>query len=182
MTVVAPNVVNMIAPVLITIVLVLAVRQDLANHRISNVLTFGALAAGLLLASLAYGLEGGMSALAGAGVGLACLLPLYLCKGMGAGDVKLMAAAGAFLGPINAFIATFATLAIGAVLAISVVAWRVIELRSATVADGGNGPGFRDALAIAGKDRFPYAAAIAVGVFLTMWARGLLRPLAGVLA
>ena len=179
---VTDNLLSMIAPASILIVLALAVRQDLAHHRISNVLTFGAAAAGVALAWLTHGSDGAMLALAGAALGLACLLPLYLCKGMGAGDVKLMAAAGAFLGPINAFIATLATLAIGGVLAIAVVTWRVVELRSAAVVPGGHGPGFRDALALAGKDRFPYAAAIALGVLATMWMRGLLRPLAGGLA
>jgi len=65
---------------------------------------------------------------------------------------------------------------------IAVVTWRVVELRSAAVVPGGHGPGFRDALALAGKDRFPYAAAIALGVLATMWMRGLLRPLTGGLA
>ena len=33
------------------------------------------------------------------GVGLISLLPLYAIGGMGAGDVKLMAGVGAWLGP-----------------------------------------------------------------------------------
>ena len=37
--------------------------------------------------------------LAGTGVGLLSLLPLYAIGGMGAGDVKLMAGVGAWLGP-----------------------------------------------------------------------------------
>ena len=37
--------------------------------------------------------------LAGMGVGLISLLPLYAIGGMGAGDVKLMAGLGAWMGP-----------------------------------------------------------------------------------
>ena len=44
------------------------------------------------------------------------------------------------------------------------------------------GPWQRLALAQFGKKRFPYAAAIAVGVVATLWLRGLLKPLAGSLA
>ena len=109
----------------------LAVRQDLAASRISNALTFGALAAGVAIRSLALGLDGLLFSIAGAAVGLACLLPLYLGRGMGAGDVKLMAAAGSFLGPFNAVMAVLLSLTIGAVLAIVVVVWRAVGMRTA---------------------------------------------------
>jgi prepilin peptidase CpaA len=174
--------INIVATATILIVLALAVHQDLRQHRISNLLTVSALAIGVVLASLASGLDGFTRALAGAGVGLLCLLPLYLCKGMGAGDVKLMAAAGAFLGPVHAFVAALITLAAGSVLAIIVVSWRAIELRSASVPAGGSHPGFRGALAAASKNRFPYAAAIATGVIAAMWMFGLLRPLTGIVS
>ncbi len=38
-------------------------------------------------------------ALAGLGLGLLIMLPLYMLRALGAGDVKLMAMVGAFLGP-----------------------------------------------------------------------------------
>ena len=164
-------------PAILMMVLALAVRQDLVHRKISNVLTFGALGAGFLFAAWAQGFEGLRNAFAGAAIGLACLMPLYLAKGMGAGDVKLMAAAGAFLGPFNAFIAAMLALAAGAVLGIIILAWRIVELRSAPSALA-SGP----TLAQLGKERFPYAAAIAVGVVATLWLRGLLKPLAGSLA
>ena len=47
--------------------------------------------------------------LAGAAVGLVCLMPLYAIGGMGAGDVKLMAGVGAWIGPwatLGAFLST----------------------------------------------------------------------------
>ncbi len=163
------DLVNIIASLTLTIVVVLAVRQDLVEHRISNWLTLAALAAGLLIHSMIGGLDGFVHALAGAGIGLVCLLPLYLGKGMGAGDVKLMAAAGALLGPFNAFVAAVLTLTFGAVLAVAILVWRMIEVRQATA-------GAPD-LSQARKERFPYAVAIGLGAIATMWLRGMLDPL-----
>ena len=162
------------APVALMTAMALAVRHDLKNHRIPNLLTMGTLAAGFMLAAWTQGLSGFGNALAGASIGLACLMPLYLVRGMGAGDVKLMAAAGAFLGPFNAFLAAMLTLAAGAVLGVAVLAWRILELRTNSGALA-SGP----VLAQMRKERFPYAAAIAAGVFTTLWLRGLLQPLAG---
>jgi len=176
---------NAVSSVALLIVMLLAVRQDLVERCVSNVLTFGALAAALAIHSLAQGLDGFLHAIGGAGVGLVCLIPLYLCKGMGAGDVKLMTAAGAFLGPINAFVASLLSLAFGAVLAIVIVVWRVVEMRAETAGaftSAGSPSGFRSALAQTGKERFPYAIAIAIGAVATMWLSGMLRPLLGSLA
>jgi len=175
-----PQSTTLAASVALVFVMALAVRQDLATHRISNVLSLGALLAGLGLHTFALGFDGFLFAIAGAGAGTCCLLPLYLGRGMGAGDVKLMAAAGSFLGPLNAVIATLLSLAFGAVIAIVVVAWRARGMRTAAVgADGAiaSSTGFRAALLQAGKQRIPYAAAIALGVLATMWLRGMLEPL-----
>jgi prepilin peptidase CpaA len=166
-------------------VLVLAVRQDLLQHRISNALTIGALAAGIGVHGLAHGVDGALHALAGASVGLLCLLPFYLLKGMGAGDVKLLMAAGAFLGPANAFIAALVTLVAGAVLALLVIIRRFAG-SSGSLALSGNGSAgdsrLQTTVAGAAVGKFPYAAAIAAGVVATMWLRGLFQPLAGALS
>lgn len=171
------NWVNIITPAVLIAAVALAVCQDLATHRIPNLLTFGTFGAGLALAAWGQGFDGIRDALAGAALGLACLMPLYLARGMGAGDVKLMAAAGTFLGPSNALLAAMLTLAAGAVLGIALLAWRIVELRGSTGALA-SGP----VLTEIGKERFPYAAAIAAGVIATLWLRGLLKPLAGSLA
>ena len=163
------DLVNIIASLTLMIVIALAVRQDLLEHRISNLLILAALVAGLSIHSLLGGLDGFVHALAGAGIGLVCLLPLYLGKGMGAGDVKLMAAAGALLGPFNAFVAAVLTLMFGAVLAVAILVWRMIEVRQATA-------GAPD-LSQVRKERFPYAVAIGLGAIATMWLRGMLEPL-----
>lgn len=163
--------------------LALAVRQDLIEHRMSNALTAGALAVGLLAQSAFNGLDGFLDALAGAGVGLACLLPLHIARGMGAGDVKLMSAAGAYLGPFNALLAAGLTLVIGAVLAVGIVTWRIFESRAAALrSPSAHGihphaaaPSGR--VSEIGKERFPYAIAIALGAVVTLWLNGRLEAL-----
>lgn len=158
--------------------LVLAAHQDLRENRISNALTLAGFAGAVLLRTLLEGNPGFMAALAGAGIGLSCFLPLYVCKGVGAGDVKLMAAAGAYLGPADAFIASLLSLAAGAVLAVLIVVWRIHENRGASaglavVAHGGGEP--NPAQPPLRKQKFPYALAIAAGVVMTMWLRGMLE-------
>ena len=67
--------------------------------------------------------------LAGLGLGLLLFLPLYLVRAMGAGDVKLLAMAGAFLGPGDTFYAALASMIVGGVLAIVFVLVRGTALR-----------------------------------------------------
>ena len=65
---------------------------DLRNRRIPNVLTFSAALAGLIYQTAAAGWIGTQGAVAGWLVGSALFLPFFLLGGMGAGDVKLLAA------------------------------------------------------------------------------------------
>ena len=157
------------------VLVALAVRQDLTEQRIANLLTLTGLVAAVFLQSLSGGAPGFLFALAGAVVGLACFLPLYFCKGMGAGDVKLMAAAGAFFGPVGAFAAAMISLVAGAVLAVAFLMWRSREMRTAATAGGLQAINSGPTPAQHHKERFPYAVAIAVGVIVTMWARGMLE-------
>ena len=56
-------------------------------------------------------------------VGLLLLLPFYALGTLGAGDVKLMALVGAFIGPWAVMGATLLTMLCGGVLALAVAAW-----------------------------------------------------------
>jgi prepilin peptidase CpaA len=93
---------------------------DVRSRRIPNVLTFGSAAAALL----AHGLVGGFSGLGtSAGgwlLGTGLFLPFFALGGMGGGDVKLLAALGAWLGPRDVFwVAIYSSIA-GGVLAVAV--------------------------------------------------------------
>ena len=56
-------------------------------------------------------------------MGLALLLPLYAIGGMGAGDVKLMAGVGAWMGPALTVGAFAASAVVGGVMALVMAAW-----------------------------------------------------------
>ena len=79
------------------------------TRRIPNWLTFPAAALGLVAATAAHGGPGTVSSAAGFLVGLALFFPLFFLKGLGAGDVKLMGALGAWLGTSMIFGVAFYT-------------------------------------------------------------------------
>jgi prepilin peptidase CpaA len=85
--------------VLITVVLLVAAWTDTRSGRIPNRLTAAVVVLAFLLAALP-GQPGGSLWVAGQGLlwGAALLLPFYVLRLMGAGDVKLMAALGALMG------------------------------------------------------------------------------------
>ena len=113
-----------VAPAVAVAVGVVACATDLAWRRIPNVLTFGA----ALAAFAWHGSSGGLSALGwsigGWVAGLALLMPLYLLRSLGAGDVKLLAAFGAWLGPVDVIWAGLYGTIAGGVLALLVAAAR----------------------------------------------------------
>jgi len=119
----------------IEVILICLVAQaaltDLAMRKIPNVLILS----GLMLALILHLLSGQPGSwvslwLAGGFAGFFLFLPLYLLRGMAAGDVKLMAMVGAFVGPWPALqIAALSTL-IGGAIALLMLAysgrWREI--------------------------------------------------------
>ena len=117
----------LIISTLLTIIFI-AAWQDVNSYRISNILVFsGALLAILINIFLPSGI-GFTESILGWGIGLLLLLPLYLFRMMGAGDVKLMAMIGAFVGPNDIFSVFLCTLIVGGVLAL-IVSWRQGVLR-----------------------------------------------------
>jgi len=163
-----------------------AVWHDVRRRRIPNRLVFSGALLGVLLNSLALpGVTpaGTWLALGGMAVGLGLLLPMYAMKALGAGDVKLMAMVGAFLGPRPVVFAVLCSLLAGGVLALAVAlcqgtlrqamanAWQLL-LQGWLRAAAGEVPQV-DAPAVPGGS-LPYAIAITAGtaIWLALAAGG----------
>jgi prepilin peptidase CpaA len=106
-----------------------AVVCDLRSRRIPNALVASGIALGLLFQAVAPDAGGGLfghragalgvvPALLGGLLGLGLFLPLYALRAMGAGDVKLLAMVGVWLGAPAVAYAALWTLLAGGVLAL----------------------------------------------------------------
>jgi prepilin peptidase CpaA len=104
-------------------VVILAGIWDLRSRRIPNWLSVSGVAAGIILNTLLFP-HGWLRSLIGLGCALAVYLPLYMIRGMGAGDVKLMGAVGAICGPANWFAIFLATALIAGASSLLVVILR----------------------------------------------------------
>lgn len=115
----------LLAELLLLLVVVLAASTDLISRRIPNRLLLlgglGAIAVHLLGPHPATDL---LRAAGGAATGLAVFLPLYLLRGMAAGDVKLMATVGLFMSAGEVLWLAVLTVCAGGVMALAVVLWR----------------------------------------------------------
>jgi prepilin peptidase CpaA len=106
----------------VLLLVVSAAVQDLAARRIPNRL----LLAGWLVALPLHALGASpgaalLASLGGAGAGFLLFLPLYLLRGMAAGDVKLMATVGAFVGPTSALEIAVLTWCAGGLMGLAIV-------------------------------------------------------------
>jgi Flp pilus assembly protein protease CpaA len=104
--------------------------SDVTRRRIPNWLNLSIFFAGLLAQVVGGGPTALGQGLAGAGVGLILLLPLFHFRWIGGGDVKLVVAAGAWLSPALAFWSTIIGLAGGGVIALVIALTGGAELRT----------------------------------------------------
>ena len=104
---------------LVALVLV-AAAYDFRFRKIPNWLNLSGVIVGLGLNTFLFAQHGCLAALLGALLAFALYLPLYLLRAMGAGDVKLMAAVGAVVGPPNWFLIFVCTVIAGGILALAV--------------------------------------------------------------
>jgi prepilin peptidase CpaA len=81
------------------IFLAACVAVDVRTMRIPNLLTGPAILTGFVLNAAWYGSDGLATSLAGFGLAVALLLAPFALGGVGGGDVKMMGAVGALLGP-----------------------------------------------------------------------------------
>jgi prepilin peptidase CpaA len=108
----------------VTVTLVVAAVIDGLKLKVPNWITFPMILSGWAYSGVAFGWEGLMWSLLGTVVGLGLLLPAYAIGGMGAGDVKLLAGVGAWVGSTTTFYAFCASAVIGGVIALAMVLYR----------------------------------------------------------
>jgi prepilin peptidase CpaA len=165
-------------------VLILAAAIDGWKLKVPNWLTFPLILGGWMYGTACLGWEGLGWSLAGTAVGLALLLPAYAIGGMGAGDVKLLAGVGAWVGSTDTFYAFCVSAVVGGAIAIGMVLWRrdwhhhfwqfwTITEEILVVRDP-------SALATAAAQRkssmllLPYGIPIAIGTITYFWWAGML--------
>ena len=97
---------------------------DVRQHRIPNWITLPGIVAGMVLRGALLGWKGLVSAVAGCFLAGGVLLLFYLIRAMGAGDVKLMAAIGSFVGPRQAMDIVLASAICGGAIGIVYALYR----------------------------------------------------------
>ena len=150
---------------------------DLKSARIPNWLTFTAAAVAIVFHTFAPEGSGLGVAARGLVIGLAVFFPVFALRAMGAGDIKLLGALGAWLGgKAVLFVAIYASIA-GAVLALIVMAARgylregLTNIKALVMFWWVEGLKPVPALTLDAPNsvRLPYAVPIAVGLVVTLW-------------
>ena len=139
---------GLVAEATCTVLCIAALAIDLCRGRIPDYLTFPAMLIGLVLGVATAGLAGLLGSGLGLAVGMGLLIPLHFFRGrggkplVGGGDVKLMAAVGALCGWLFVLSAALLGGLIGVAVALGFL--------------------------LAGRRRFRYGAALAVGTLLAL--------------
>ncbi len=169
---------RMMAGVVFTSLLLLGAVGDVRSRRIPNrvVLALGVI--GLLYSATApLSLSGALRGLGGAATGLGLWLPFYILGWLGAGDVKLFAAAGAWLGPVRTIEASAIAALLGAVLALLwMLRFRGFRNAVETLGIAATLPGVlaERTQALSKAPALPYGVVMAIGAICAGWLPGLL--------
>jgi prepilin peptidase CpaA len=155
-------------------VLCVATFTDLRSRRIPNWLVLPFFGAGLVVSCFLRGWHGLGQSLAGAGLGLLLYGILFFMGGMGAGDVKLCAAIGAWIGPVQLMYALVFTGLAGGLMALAWAVWGGFlgELfqHACGLAFGSKEDRGEAVLTNPLRRKMPYAPAIAIGTFISFFA------------
>jgi prepilin peptidase CpaA len=177
--------VNDVLPIPVVVVIVAALAAavtDVLRFKVHNVLTLPLLTAGLAYAAATGGWGGFLASLAGALLGFGVLFGFYLMGGMGGGDVKLLAAIGAWLGLERTFYVFLVSSLAAGVYALALVlrhhkaaeTWTNLQIIWHRLAAIGRHLGAEDRVEaeVNHPERrgriVPFAAMIALGVIVTL--------------
>ena len=162
---------ELVSMVLLIGLLGVAVVSDLLHHRIPNMLVLLGLALGLAGQTYSGGVGGLGDSLLGILICFALFLPMYAFGGMAAGDVKLMAMVGTFLGFHFALWAAMFSLIAGGVCGLLIVLvrgqlrqtfgryWLILRAQAYLAPTSDE---------VAGKP-FPYSIAILIGTLSSVY-------------
>lgn len=147
--------------------------NDVRGARIPNWLTYSGLVSALLVRSIVLGWAGLKGGLVGLLIAGGIFFFLFLLGGMGGGDVKLMAAVGAWVGSHQAMSLLAGSAVAGGILAVWYVLaykhWRQTVLNAMALAQHHLTSGFRPHPVLNIREsstlRIPYGLAVAVGTF-----------------
>jgi prepilin peptidase CpaA len=159
--------------------LVAASVTDVRSRRIPNKLVVGLAVAGVVYSVLCLPPVIGVGrALLSLLIGFSLWIPFYALRMLGAGDVKLFAAAAAWLAPSQVFAAALLSAAAGGVLSlVGLVLAHGFGLTTYRIAHGLRDPSvLATPLPVpAGRKTLPYGLAMAVGLAVAAWFPSLLK-------
>ena len=156
--------------------------NDIKTYRIPNYLTLGSGLGGLAYQLWVHGWVGLADGFLGIGLGLALLIFFYWRQGLGAGDVKALAALGAWLGPLQtAYLFIYMAFS-GVVIIVAFLWWRGLlwsKIRQTyeflvnliLVRTYHPVPQSETTPPTPKGERIPYSLAIALGMALLCWQR-----------
>jgi prepilin peptidase CpaA len=164
----------------VVVVLTIATFTDLRSRRIPNWLVFPFLLAGIVSSPWRFDWQGSAHGFGWHGLGqcFAGLLlgfliygVMFFMGGMGAGDVKLCAAIGAWIGPMQLIFGLFATSIVGGLM---VFVWAIMggffkDLFRGPGKQQGGPDGLQPIRSNPLKRKMPYAPAIALGTLFSFF-------------
>jgi prepilin peptidase CpaA len=165
--------VHLAGGVVFTALIAYAAFRDVRTRRIPNRVVVILAVTGFVFSVFVEGGAGGiLRGAAGLGVGLACWLPFHMVRWLGAGDVKLFAAAGCWLGATRALEGALIGALAGAGLALVWMVWmHGVRRTASTLSVATAAPAV---LLPSEEDRrrrraMPYGVALAVGALVAGW-------------
>lgn len=167
---------TMIAGGIYSILLAIAAVTDFRTRRIPNRVCLALLAGGIAYSVETLGWPRGLGfAAGGVLVGFGLWVPFYALRWLGAGDVKLVAAAGAWLGSIGALRASALGAVVGGALSLAVmlmhrspkhVATDVMLLLNTVRRQPTT---IRAGMESSDQQLMPYGVALSIGALLAAW-------------
>jgi prepilin peptidase CpaA len=154
----------------------LCIASDVRSRRIPNLLSGFGMAAGIVLNTIWFGADGLLASLGGLLLTMTLLLAPFAMGGLGGGDVKMMGAVGALLGPRVALPALLVGLVFGGVImAIHLARLRRLRATLSTVVTmvagsvlGGSLDPLRVSAAQPGAITLPYSVPLGLGTLAVL--------------